>query len=267
MKVDELNYRLVNPAYLKSILYEPEIESTNEYAVRLSLPADSLVITSNQTKGKGRFSREWVSSPGKNIAMTLVKKFRLTVDMIHNVSFYSSLTLHKILKNRFADHNIELRLKWPNDLLLNGKKVAGFLLDSKDLAYKEKKIFIGVGVNVNEAAFDDKLSRKATSLFLETGTESKPEEIISDFVKSFYDGIELVYDSGSLMDQWKENCEHIGKTVNFKLLSDGEIKPALVRNIANDGSLLLKFDDGTEKSFYSGEISFDTSVQGLHAES
>lgn len=249
-----LNFKLVKPGLLKKLVYLEETGSTNEYASANKLASDTLVITSNQTNGKGRFGRKWESSPGKNIAMTLVKNFLISIDEIHNVSFYSSLILLKTLEKLCKVYSAGFSLKWPNDVLLNGKKFAGFLLDTKDLSSKEKKIAIGVGINVNEKNFGEEIRYKATSLFNETQSEFALEDIVVNYVTDFYTELSLLNDCSSLMSQWKSHCAHIGKQVKFRLLVDSEERSAFVKDILPDGSLRLVSDDGSEKSYFSGEI-------------
>jgi BirA family biotin operon repressor/biotin-[acetyl-CoA-carboxylase] ligase len=250
-----LNFELVKPGLLSELVYLEETDSTNEYASTHKLHSDTLVVTSNQTNGKGRFGRKWMSSPGKNVAMTLVKNFPIDIDKIHNVSFYSSLVLIRSLKKICDGYETEFSLKWPNDLLLNGKKVAGFLLDTKDLRSNEKRISIGVGINVNEQNFDEDIIHKATSLLQETGNEFMAEDIIVNYVKDFFSDLQLLNDSNSLMTEWKSYCSHIGMNVKFRLLADSEEKNAFVKDILQDGSLRLLTEDGSERSFFSGEIS------------
>lgn len=250
-----LNFKLVKPGLLQSLVYLEETGSTNEYASANKLASDTLVITSIQTNGKGRFGRKWESSPGKNIAMTLVKNFIISIDEIHNVSFYSSLILLKTLQKLCKGYSTDFSLKWPNDVLLNSKKIAGFLLGTKDMSNKEKRIAIGVGVNVNEQNFGEEIRYTATSLFNETRNEFALEDIVISYVTELYSELTLINDCNSLMSQWKSNCAHIGKQVKFRLLVDSEEKCAFVKDILPDGSLKLVSDDGSERCYFSGEIS------------
>lgn len=250
-----LQYKLVRPGLLKEIIWLNEVSSTNEYAAIHNLGSDTLVITDNQTGGKGRFGRVWYSTPGKNISMSLVKSFRIGVDEIHNAGFYTSLKLLESILNTHAHLDEKLALKWPNDLMLNGRKAAGLLMDCRDLKSPVKKIILGIGLNVNESEFDGEIRHKATSLFAETGSESELEGQIVSFVNEFYTGIDLISDTAALMKKWRNRCCHIGMPVRFRLLSDGEEKNGIARDIGNDGSLKLETEDGKLVSYYSGEIS------------
>ncbi len=250
-----LQYKLVRQGFLKEIIWLDEISSTNEYAAARNLGSDTLVITDNQTGGKGRFGRVWFSTPGKNVSMSLVKSFRIGVDEIHNVGFYTSLKLLESIVKTHTHLSGKLALKWPNDLMLNSRKAAGLLMDSRDLKSPVKKIILGIGLNVNESEFDVEIRHKATSLFAETGSESDLEDQIVSFVNEFYSGIDLISDTRELMERWRNHCCHLGKPVRFRLLTDGEEKNGIARDIGNDGSLKLETEDGKLMSYYSGEIS------------
>ncbi len=250
-----LQYKLVRPGLLKEIIWLDEVSSTNDYSATRKLVSDTLVITDNQTGGKGRFGRVWYSTPGKNISMSLVKSFRIGVDEIHNVGFYTSLKLLESILKTHAHLDEQLALKWPNDLMLNGRKAAGLLMDCRDLKSPVKKITLGIGLNVNESEFDGELRHKATSLFAETGSESDLEGQIVSFVNEFYSGIDLISNTRGLMEKWRNRCCHIGMPVRFRLLTDGEEKNGIARDIGNDGSLKLETEDGKLVSYYSGEIS------------
>lgn len=255
MNAGMLTYRLQRPGLLKKVIVLESVSSTNDYAVASNLAADTLVITSEQVSGKGRFGRVWHSSPGKNISLTLVKEFRISVDEIHNVGFYSSIKLLEAVRDSLTGSNCTVSLKWPNDVLLNGKKVAGMLLDSRDLKNPVKRMAIGIGVNVNEDSFEGELSGKATSILIETGSEACIEELVVAFMEKFYEELGLIDDSAALMSRWKSHCKHIGQLVRFRLLSDGEEKLAFVEDINSNGSLKLRAGDGAARSYYSGEIS------------
>ncbi|MBX7041905.1 MAG: biotin--[acetyl-CoA-carboxylase] ligase [Ignavibacteria bacterium] len=250
-----LQYKLVRPGLLKEVIWLDEVNSTNEYAAARNLGSDSLVITDNQTGGKGRFGRVWHSTPGKNIAMSLVKSFRIGVDEVHNAGFYTSLKLLESLLKTHVHLNDKLALKWPNDLMINGRKTAGLLMDCRDLKNPVKKIILGIGLNVNESEFHAEIRHKATSLFAETGSESDLEGQIVSFINEFYSETDLINDTKELMGRWKSHCCHIGMPVRFRLLTDGEEKNGIVKDIGDDGSLKLETEDGKLLSYYSGEIS------------
>jgi BirA family transcriptional regulator, biotin operon repressor / biotin---[acetyl-CoA-carboxylase] ligase len=256
MNLDLLNEELIKENLLSKIIYFDELGSTNDFAKRSNPDSNTLVITSYQTNGTGRFGRPWQTVPGKNLTFTLIKSFEIGIDEIHLVNFYSSYILCETLKNfTVSQSNTGVNLKWPNDIMFNTKKVAGFLLDVKDLKSVLKKFIIGTGININQEIFPEELTNKATSMLLETKTEINPELLLIHFIKNFYQNLFLTENKKELMNKWNLNSQIEGKKIRFKKLEDGLEQPATALWINDDGALKVKFDDGKESKFYSGEIS------------
>lgn len=256
MDLNYLNNELIKDKLLHKIIYFDELDSTNNYAKRNALETDTLIITSYQTNGRGRFNRIWETSRGKNLTFSLVKHFKLGIDEIHLINFYSSYILSYTLKQYLISFgHLEISLKWPNDILLNGKKIAGFLSDVKDLKGDLKKFIIGIGININQKEFNSDIIYKATSLSTETNVETSVEFVLIDFIKNFYSQLYYLNMRDALMQNWIMNSKIMGKKVNFKMVDDDIEKEATVIDIDQDGALSLMFSDGNKSKFYSGEIS------------
>ncbi len=254
MDLTLLRSELVKEDLLKKIIYFDELESTNEYAKKNENGDDVLVITPTQTKGTGRFGKTWQSTPHKDLTFSLVKKIKMGIDDLHTVNFYSSYILCYSLKKIYNECAVNFSLKWPNDILANKKKAAGFLLDVKDLKKDEKKFIIGVGININETEFCGDLSGKATSLRLETGSEMRIEEILIAYIKNFYINIFLINTKAELMKKWKSNTDIIGKKISYRQRNDEIEKTAKIIDIDLDGGLRIKTNSDKTLKFYSGEI-------------
>jgi BirA family biotin operon repressor/biotin-[acetyl-CoA-carboxylase] ligase len=234
-----------------------ELDSTNKYAKENNLPPDGIVITSYQKEGKGRFGRKWIAGYDEDLTFSLVKKFRISVDNIHLINFYTSYILSETLKKVLSKNNdAHLTLKWPNDILLNRKKICGILLEISGLNEEEKNFIIGIGLNVNKTEIPEDISHKATSLSIETRAKHEIENILIDFIRNFYANMHLIDIRGELMSAWKLNSELIGKKVKFLIVADSHEEEAEVLDIAEDGALRVKLANGEVKNFYSGEITF-----------
>ncbi|MFZ1321250.1 MAG: biotin--[acetyl-CoA-carboxylase] ligase [Ignavibacteria bacterium] len=244
---------------IDKVIYLKELDSTNKYAKQYlsEFPEadNTLIFTSHQTNGIGRFNRKWYSSPNENLTFTLIKKFNLAVDEVYKVNFYSSyilyITLNEVFKN---EKDMNFILKWPNDLLLNNKKVSGFLFEVKDINIKEKTFIIGCGVNVNQTAFDNSIQEKTTSLKLNSEIEFYPENILNSYLKNFYEKISILNDSNYLIEKWRSSSILSGKIITFKKYNDGISESATFEGIGNDGALCLRDGEGKIKKYYSGEI-------------
>lgn len=233
------------------------MDSTNKYAKENNLPADGIVITSNQKDGKGRFGRKWIAAGNEDLTFSLVKKFKISVDNIHLVNFYTSYILAETLKSLLAEHkDVRINLKWPNDVLLNKKKICGILLDVSGLNSEDKNFIIGIGLNVNKSEIPEDISHKATSLANETKISHSIEEILVSFVRNFYTHLHLIELRSELMSLWKENSQLVGKRVKFLIVADSKEEEAVISDIGEDGALHAVLSNGEKKNFYSGEITF-----------
>lgn len=254
-----IRIKLEKEELVKRIIYFDELASTNKYAKENNLQSDTLVITPKQNSGRGRFSRAWISAPGKDLTFTLVKNFKLRIDEIHSVNFYTSYILFKTLNSFFQSNDeINFSLKWPNDILLNGKKVAGILSEVSGLKSDIKKIIIGTGVNVNSYNFPEDIEYRSTSLYNESKKEIRPEKILVKFILNFYKEIDLIYRKDKLMKKWMQHSYISGKEIMFRKSDDEFNTEAFVVRIDEDGSILLKLKNGDVKRYYSGEITIKT---------
>jgi BirA family biotin operon repressor/biotin-[acetyl-CoA-carboxylase] ligase len=256
MNIEILKSELINDNYLKDIIYFEELDSTNKYAKINNLSNDTLLITSNQTNGSGRFNRKWYTVPFKDLTFSLIKSVNIGIDEVHLINFYSSYVLYISLGEYLSDYkDIEISLKWPNDIILNRKKIAGIILDVKDLKKNLKKFIIGVGINVNNLEFPDDLTLKATSLMNEIKSEINIEIVLIRFIKNFYEKFYLIKNRNELMKNWLANARIIGERISFRKFEDDEDQSVTVLDIDTDGGLKVKFENNAIKKFYSGEIS------------
>lgn len=255
MNAEILNKELVKESLLNYVVHFEELDSTNKYAKENNLPPDGIVITSFQKEGKGRFGRKWIAAYDEDLTFSLIKKFKISVDNIHLVNFYTSYILSETLKS-FLPDDVHLTLKWPNDILLNSKKICGILLEISGLSEPEKKFIIGIGLNVNKSEIPGEISHKATSLANETKQKHEIENILIEFVRNFYANMHLIDIRGELMSVWKMNSELIGKKVKFIVVADSAEEEAEILDIEEDGSLKVALSNGEVKNFYSGEITF-----------
>lgn len=149
-----------NTIYLgKEIIYEDEMVSTQDFAKELAKENGkngTIVITDNQTKGRGTNGRSWIVSKGKNITMTILLKPDLKVSKLEGLT----LKIAEVIKDSIKElYDYNLTIKEPNDLLLNGKKICGILTESSSYNDKVNYILIGIGFDVNEENFNKELRK------------------------------------------------------------------------------------------------------------
>ena len=228
------------------------VDSTNDYAKKKAkeLVDGSVIISLEQVKGKGRRGRSFHSGKGDGIYLSIILKpgFEPT-----KAPFITSIA-GAALVNTFNKFNIQTKVKWPNDVLINGKKVAGILTEmSADMEFIEY-IVLGVGINVSGLEFPNELKNIATSLKLE-GYDVKKLSIIWQFIYEF----ELLYNlylnenTSEIVNILKNNSSVIGKQINVHYMN--EIESAIAVDINNQGALIIKTQEGEVKELSSGEIS------------
>ncbi|WP_313568505.1 biotin--[acetyl-CoA-carboxylase] ligase [Acetoanaerobium noterae] len=228
------------------------VDSTNDYAKKKAkeLVDGSVIISLEQVKGKGRRGRSFHSGKGDGIYLSIILKpgFEPT-----KAPFITSIA-GAALVNTFNKFNIQTKVKWPNDVLINGKKVAGILTEmSADMEFIEY-IVLGVGINVSGLEFPNELKNIATSLKLE-GYDVKKLNIIWQFIYEF----EILYNlylnenTSEVVNILRNNSSVIGKQINVHYMN--EIESAIAVDINNQGALIIKTQEGEVKELSSGEIS------------
>lgn len=147
-----------NTKYLgKEIIYQEEMESTQDLAKKIAKGNSkhgTLVITDNQSKGRGTKGRTWVASKGKNITMTLLVKKEWKIEKLEGLTIKIAEAIQGAIQELFS---YSLTIKEPNDLLLNGKKICGILTESSTTLSTVNYVLIGIGFNVNEETFEGEL--------------------------------------------------------------------------------------------------------------
>jgi len=144
-----------------------------------------------------------------------------------------------------------LTIKWPNDILLDGKKLCGLLIENN---FTKNNFIIGIGINVNQDLFGEELRNKAISLKKYLGINLDISDVLIDIINSFDENLHLMYTNNKkiIFELWKNNNDFIGKNVTFTTI--GNIaQVAQVIDFIEDGSIVLKID-GNDAVFYSGDI-------------
>lgn len=230
-----------------NIIYFDELSSTNKYAKDNidKLKTYDVIFAHQQTNGYGRRSHQWFHSKGDNIALSAIYKTKLDRVLVGSISMTISVAIFDVLKKYINNVSI----KWPNDILINGKKVAGILIES--IVYKDSISYvIGAGININNKNFDSSISSKATSLFLETKITYQIDMITNEIVENIYyhmDNLNILFADN--YHKYIDNSILIGKTIVYDDLE------YVVRTINHDGDLIV-FNEISDEIIKSSEIVF-----------
>lgn len=235
------------------------LDSTNTKAAGYihRLEDDTLLMVSadEQTSGRGRFSHTWLSPPGQNLYATFGFFIDKTRPDIGNIPQIMSLSATEILQK----YGLSSRLKWPNDLLIDKKKIGGVLAETFSLENgKKDKLFmiVGIGLNINmPAEMLQNLDRPATSLFIETGKIVSTKALRKELLQCFLKSLNIFFKEGFhpfLQSYEKQMILNKDDPINFHV--NGKMLEGKFHAITPQGSLKLRLPDGTLSEFVSGEI-------------
>jgi BirA family biotin operon repressor/biotin-[acetyl-CoA-carboxylase] ligase len=226
----------------------PEIDSTNAEGFRRagSLTCPTWIVAGLQTAGKGRRSRPW-ASPRGNFHGTLVLKPHEAPEIVALRSFAAALALRDALV-ALTGLPASFALKWPNDVLLNGGKLAGILLESQGLGQADPVLCIGIGVNLISAPDATQVEAGAVrpvSLVEETGLRFSPEAFLDALAPAYAHWEETLTTQGfgSLRAAWLAHAARLGKPIRARV--GAEISEGVFEGIDAAGSLLLRTSQGT----------------------
>lgn len=237
-----------------NIISFDELDSTNKYAKQnLQMLADKTVISADvQTNGYGRFERSWVDLGRENIYMTFVLKPSDKILTVHsNLTQYLSVTLCKQLEKM----GLTPQIKWPNDVLLGGKKICGILAETVIKGTKLKGIILGIGVNLNASPENlGEIDRPATSVNLELGQIVNKQEFMQKLVENFFGDYDEFLEKG--FNFIRKDYERMASFLNqeLKVSVFNVIKTGFSQGLDDDGTLLLLNENGNVEKINMGEI-------------
>lgn len=258
---EEVESRLHTAWAGRPVKYFEEITSTNEYAKKIAeegAPEGMLVIADEQTKGKGRTGRAWATPKGTAIAMTLLLRPKLPPARVSMVTLVMGLAVAQACRSLYE---LPVGIKWPNDVVIDGKKLCGILTEMSAEMTAVNYVVIGTGINVNVRKFPEEIRQIATSLDLELGHETSRAELIAECMRYFeqdYEKFIETQDLSLLLDEY--NGMLLNKDRIVRVLEPGHEYLGTARGIDLEGRLLVDREDGTRAEIYAGEVS----VRGIY---
>ena len=245
----------------RNIVYYPETDSTNLRIRELGdagAPHGTLAVADMQTSGRGRRGRTWESPPGSSIYMSIL----LRPDIIPGAAPMLTLVMACSVAEGISDcENVDVRIKWPNDVIAGGKKLVGILTEMSTQIDYINHVTIGVGINVNMTEFPENIRDTATSLRLETGHKVRRAPLIAAIMKRFEENYAVflkTQDMSGLMEKYSGMLINLDRDVLVLGAEDSYKAHAL--GIDRQGELIVRREDGTEEKIYAGEVS----VRGVY---
>lgn len=258
----EIRSRLETRWAGREVHFLDEVDSTNTHAKRLAeegAPSGTLVVTDAQTRGKGRRGRTWESPKSSAIYMTLLMRPEIRPDRASMLTLVMGLSVVQAIKNVL---NLETSIKWPNDVVLDKKKLVGILTEMNAQIDYIEYLVIGVGINANIQEFPEGIQDKATSLQKVLGHPVNRAELIAETMKVFeenYAVFEKTQDLSGLVEAYQAVSANYQQPV--RVLEPGNEYAGIARGINEQGELLVEREDGTVSAVYAGEVS----VRGLYS--
>lgn len=245
----------------KEIIYHQEVDSTNLEAKRIgeqSAAHGTLVIAEKQTNGQGRRGRYWLSDPGEAAYFTVLLRPDIQAAEASMLTLVAALAVCRGIE---LVTGVEADIKWPNDVVLNGKKMTGILTEMSTAIDYISYVVIGIGININISRFPEELVKTATSLYMETKEVYNRALIIAKILESFeyyYAIFEKTKSLKDLVGEYNSKLINCGRQVRILNGKDQLIRTAL--GINQNGALLVEDDDKNIETIVSGEVS----VRGLY---
>lgn len=253
--------KIKNNKYINKVCYLEQTGSTNDLAKEKAENENAggvIYIVETQTSGKGRFKRKWFSKTNTGIWATALLRPDMEVRLATGYSILCAISIARAINKNTGTN---AKIKWPNDVIIEGKKVCGILAEMSSKNNKIDWIAIGFGINVNISKndFDPEILEKATSLSIEKGQYISRLTLLDSVITEFEELITKYEREKSLSFALKE-YEALSAVYNKKVeLIEGDLsKFGVVKGFAEDGSLLLETENGIEKIGY-GEVSLRSS--------
>jgi BirA family biotin operon repressor/biotin-[acetyl-CoA-carboxylase] ligase len=252
-----LRKRLAGKLIGREVHFLEETDSTNDYAFKLAqegAPEGAVIIAERQTKGRGRLNRVWQSPPKRNLYTSIILRPPVEPAIAPQITLVAGVAVAEALSSYCPGR---VAIKWPNDVLIRGKKVCGILTEMKTSTKGVDFVIVGIGVNINirKKELDETIRKISTSVREEAG------QSISrlDLTVTLYERLEALYKRfiregfAGIRGLWLERTDMVGKTISVVFRED--ISKGTVAGIDHDGALLLTNDRGETVRIIAGDAS------------
>ena len=240
------------------VFFNHKVKSTSDWAkklARMDAEEGTVTVAEIQTAGRGRRARKW-ASPRGGLWFSIMLQPRKKAHEAAKLVFLASFAVAEVLHQKYG---LRTETKWPNDVLVDGKKICGVLAEMNTKDEKVNHVILGVGVNANFRADDvlpESVKDHATSIETELGKKIRLENLLKELLEK----METVYDEyleagfTPLLERWKRYAEFLGRKVI--IVDQEETLNGLALDVDLEGALILKLDDGTEKRVFVGDLLF-----------
>jgi len=254
---DEIRFGLKTKYLGRNIYYEETVDSTQKIAQKLAYEGaeeGTIVLAEEQVGGRGRMNRSWHSPKYKGIWMSVLLRPKIPVMQAPQLTLLAAVAVVQAIEEVTG---IEAQIKWPNDVLINGKKVTGILTELQADSDRVHSLIVGIGINVNQQVEDypEELRQTATSLFIEKKENWNRAVLIQEILLKMEKLYSIYLENGfyPIKLLWESYAVTIGTMITASTLTGKLAGKAL--GITDDGVLLLEDDKGVTHRIYSADIS------------
>ncbi len=245
------------------VLTFQKIDSTNEEALRRArqgAPGGTVIVAESQTRGRGRKGRAWISPPGSGLYFSFVHRSSQPLSqwplLTHVAAVALARTIQELSDDGMVPRALDLELKWPNDVLISGRKTAGILLETAGGAGALPAAIVGVGVNVGTVDLPAELRDQVTSISEAAGVLVPRRHLLVRFLYHFQVGVQF-FEQGNhaaILDQWK-SFSRMWFDTPIWIVEDERRRPAVTRGLSPVGALIVETADGAMETLLAGDIS------------
>ncbi len=240
--------------------YIPVVGSTNDLALDWAAqgaPDWSLLLADEQRAGRGRGTRRWEMSPGKGLAMSLI--LRLTPAEKAHITRFTALAALGLVQALWG-YGLKGEVKWPNDVLLGGKKVAGVLVETAWMGESVEACVIGMGVNVAQESIPESADLRMSATSVEAAAEQAVDRwaLLAEILQAMM-ALRPLITTDAFMEDWNQHLALRNAWIDFHF-SSGVVKSVKILGINGDGKLNLEHKDGSVEAVNSGEIVVENTI-------
>jgi biotin-[acetyl-CoA-carboxylase] ligase BirA-like protein len=255
--LEKLSESLYTKRFGRRVFFSHEVNSTSDWAKKLAkigAEEGTVTVAETQTAGRGRLGREW-ASPRGGLWFSIVLRPKLRASEAAKLVFVASLAVAEVLDEKYG---LRTETKWPNDVLVQGKKICGVLAEMNTKGETVNYLILGIGVNANFAndALPEFVKTPSTSIEKEFGKKIRLDSLLKamlEKMETIYDGY-LEADFAPLLEQWKTYAGFLGRKV---VITDQEERlNGLALDVDLGGALILKLEDGTRRRIRVGDLVF-----------